>query len=201
VKPSTVILHSRADDVIPFAESEQLARNSGATLIEIGSDHRLADPESLAAMLVHVEELVEAERTDSRPARATLAWAEKQGEGLQRRLEKAGLIELRDGAKKECVTLGPFIDAYVTSRSDVKGSTALVYGHTVRNLKEYFGGDKPLKKITPGDADEFKLWLRADKRTCVEADGRKLKGQDLADSTANRRCTLAGQLFRAAKRK
>jgi hypothetical protein len=51
VKPSTVILHSRADDVIPFAESEQLARNSGATLIEIGSDHRLADPESLAAML------------------------------------------------------------------------------------------------------------------------------------------------------
>lgn len=36
VKPSTVILHSRADDVIPFAESEQLARNSGATLIEIG---------------------------------------------------------------------------------------------------------------------------------------------------------------------
>ncbi len=51
VRPSTVILHSRADDVIPFADSEELARNSGATLIEGGTDHRLADPEPLEAML------------------------------------------------------------------------------------------------------------------------------------------------------
>jgi hypothetical protein len=51
VKPGTVILHSRADDVIPFADSEELARNSGAMLIEVGTDHRLADPEPLAAML------------------------------------------------------------------------------------------------------------------------------------------------------
>ena len=51
VKPDTVILHSRADDVVPFADSEELVRNSGATLIEVGSDHRLADPEPLAVML------------------------------------------------------------------------------------------------------------------------------------------------------
>lgn len=51
VKLGTVILHSRADDVVPFADSEELARNSGATLIEVGSDHQLADPEPLAAML------------------------------------------------------------------------------------------------------------------------------------------------------
>lgn len=51
VKPGTVILHSRADDIIPFADSEELTKNSGAKLIEIGSDHRLADPEPLAAML------------------------------------------------------------------------------------------------------------------------------------------------------
>ena len=51
VKPETVILHSRADDVVPFADSEELAKNSGATLIEVGSDHRLADPEPLAAMV------------------------------------------------------------------------------------------------------------------------------------------------------
>src|SRR3954451_24076156 len=51
VKPDAVILHSRADDVVPFADSEVLARSSKATLIEVGSDHRLADPEPLAAML------------------------------------------------------------------------------------------------------------------------------------------------------
>jgi hypothetical protein len=50
VKPGTVILHSRADDVVPFADSEEVAKNSGATLIEIGNDHRLADPEPLEVM-------------------------------------------------------------------------------------------------------------------------------------------------------
>jgi hypothetical protein len=51
VKSDTVILHSRADDVVPFADSEELATTSGAMLIEVGSDHRLADPESLETML------------------------------------------------------------------------------------------------------------------------------------------------------
>ncbi|MGO8745920.1 MAG: alpha/beta fold hydrolase [Thermoguttaceae bacterium] len=48
VKPGTVILHSRADEVVPFADSEELARNSGlpsGSLIEVGTEHRLADPE------------------------------------------------------------------------------------------------------------------------------------------------------------
>lgn len=51
VKPGTAILHSRADDVVLFADSEELAKNSGATVIEVGADHRLADLEPLAAML------------------------------------------------------------------------------------------------------------------------------------------------------
>lgn len=51
VRPGTVILHSRTDDVIPFADSEELARNSSAKLIEVGTDHRLADPEPLEKML------------------------------------------------------------------------------------------------------------------------------------------------------
>src|SRR5947209_13102432 len=54
VKPGTVILHSRADDVVPFADSEELVRNSqlpASALVEVGDDHRLADPEPLAVML------------------------------------------------------------------------------------------------------------------------------------------------------
>jgi hypothetical protein len=39
VKAGTVILHSRADDVVPFADSDELARSSGASLIEVGMDH------------------------------------------------------------------------------------------------------------------------------------------------------------------
>jgi len=58
VKPNSVILHARADDVVPFDDSEQLVRNSGmrpAILIEIGTDHRLADPEAPEIMLKVVE--------------------------------------------------------------------------------------------------------------------------------------------------
>lgn len=54
VKPGTVILHSRADDVILFANSEELVRNSSlptSALIEVGNDHRLADLEPLEMML------------------------------------------------------------------------------------------------------------------------------------------------------
>lgn len=54
VKTGTVILHSRDDEVIPFADSEELVRNSGlpkSALINTGTDHRLADPESLKMML------------------------------------------------------------------------------------------------------------------------------------------------------
>ncbi len=43
VKQNMTILHSRADDVVPFADSEELTKNSGAVLIEVGTDHRLAD--------------------------------------------------------------------------------------------------------------------------------------------------------------
>jgi hypothetical protein len=54
VKPGTVILHSRGDNVVAYCDSEELLRSSGLpgnALIETGSDHRLADPESLHRML------------------------------------------------------------------------------------------------------------------------------------------------------
>jgi hypothetical protein len=54
VKKNTTILHSRADDVVPFGDSGELVRTSGlpaTALVEVGSDHRLAEPEPLKAML------------------------------------------------------------------------------------------------------------------------------------------------------
>ena len=53
IQSRVAILHSRADDVIPFEDSEELiarCRLPTDTLIEVGSDHRLADEDSLAAL-------------------------------------------------------------------------------------------------------------------------------------------------------
>ena len=58
VKPNTIILHSPADETIPFADRQELLRNSRlpeSALIIVGNDHRLADEESLTAMLEAVE--------------------------------------------------------------------------------------------------------------------------------------------------
>jgi hypothetical protein len=60
VKPGTVILHSKADDVVPFLDSVELVRNSGLpsdSLIEVGTEHRLADEKSLKTMVEAVENI------------------------------------------------------------------------------------------------------------------------------------------------
>ena len=66
VKPNTTVLHSRADDVVPLADSVELLRNSGLPsewLIEVGTEHRLADEESLAKMVKAVEGVASRDRT------------------------------------------------------------------------------------------------------------------------------------------
>ena len=61
IPPNTVILHSRQDELIPFADSEELMAKSGLSpesLIEVGSDHRMSDEEPLRAMLRACEAIV-----------------------------------------------------------------------------------------------------------------------------------------------
>lgn len=58
VKPNTTILHSEADETVPVAHSRELLKNSGlpeSALIVVGTEHRLADENSLEAMLRAVE--------------------------------------------------------------------------------------------------------------------------------------------------
>jgi alpha-beta hydrolase superfamily lysophospholipase len=81
VKPATIILHSPADDVVPFADSRELVRNSGlpeSALIAVGTDHRLADTEPLRKMLEAVEHL---ECGDSSPLSEPPAGLTKRSSG------------------------------------------------------------------------------------------------------------------------
>ncbi len=69
----------------------------------------------------------------------------------------------------------------------MKESTAVVYGHTRRCLISFFGAEKPLKDITRGDADAWRIWLATH--------------EGLADNTVRRRSGIAKQFFRSAVRK
>jgi len=87
--------------------------------------------------------------------------------------------------EKEAATLGPFLTSYIKGRTDVKPLTIRHLNDARRNLIAYFGEEKPLADITPGDADDFRRNLL----------------QRLGDNTVRRQCGRAKQFFRAAVRK
>ena len=112
----------------------------------------------------------------------TARWLAEIDDVLADKLSQAGLIP-----KRERAVLKEFLDSYIATRTDVKKSGHILYDQTRRNLVNFFGRDKSLREITPGDGDEWRLWL---------GDHEKL-----SESTINRRCRTAKQFMRAATRK
>jgi len=132
------------------------------------------------AVKVKIEDLVHAVTTGHAPADETSRWLAKLDADLYDKLAKAGLAKRRDSA-----TLAGFIDAYTERRTDVKPSTRLVYDRVRRYLVDHFGEKLPIRDITPGDADAWRLAL--------------LK-KGLADNTIRRSCGVAKQWFTSAVR-
>ena len=145
------------------------------------------------SILLHVEELNSATIGRVAVAQATANWLRELEPAIYKKLGAVGLVPKRAEAPQ--ATLGAFLDAYIESRSDVKGSTATVYGHTRRCLIKYFGATQDIAAITPGDCDDWRRWLARPKG---KADG---GGEGLDDNTVRRRCGIAKQFFRAAVRK
>lgn len=107
-------------------------------------------------------------------------WVTKLDRRLAQKLAACGLIE-----ERRVHTLRELLD-YVWSQLRVKQSTLLSYSHVRRNLIEFFGPDRQLATITPGDAEEFGSWL---KRTVPAA------------ATSNGRSRRARQFFAVAVKK
>lgn len=109
------------------------------------------------------------------------AWAKKLAAEIQETLQELGLLQA-----KASRTLEQFIDEYIATRQDVKPGTAELYKVGKTNLVDFFGAGRELRTITPGDADEFCVWLTSKK---------------YAAATVSRRKKLAKQFFTAAHRK
>lgn len=130
-----------------------------------------------------VEQLLEA-LTFNRPMETDLMqWVAALEPSLAGKLARAGLIPNPEA--KPAATLGPFLDSYIVGRTDVKPLTTRHLNDARRDLVAYFGEDKPLADVTPGDADDYRLHLL----------GR------LGDNTVRRKCGRAKQFFRAAVRR
>ena len=151
---------------------------------------RIGKPSMKAAdvILAKIEAILEAKLSCRSLAPEVATWVGEIPDLLAKRLAAVGLIAPREKRQADATKLGEFIDAYLASRTDIKPRTRTCLLQVRSNLVEYFGENKPLCDITPGDADEWRRWML----TCEKK---------LGDNTVRRRAGRAKQLFRAAQRK
>ncbi|HBI43523.1 MAG TPA: integrase [Planctomycetales bacterium] len=106
-------------------------------------------------------------------------WVSQIGDDLAAKLAAVGLV-----AERASTLLGDFLDSYIARRTDVKPNTRRNLEACKARLVDFFGAAKPMREISPGDADAWLLWLR----------------ERYANGTAGRTAKRAKQFFRAAVR-
>ncbi len=139
------------------------------------------------AQLAHnmVERLIEAKLLGTPIDGRTAGWLEDVDDALRDKLAKIGLVE-----ESRITFLKAFLDGVVgqrVRRGDVKECTVVSWGHTTRNLTEFFGADCEIDTITSADADEWAAWL--------------VDHEKLAENTVRKRSANAKMFFRVALRR
>jgi len=89
----------------------------------------------------------------------TAAWLSRIEDGLYDKLVKAELVPPRQRKEQVVLTLGQHLEKLFTARQTIKKSTRRNEMRSRRLLEKYFGIDRTLASITPGDGDDYKNWL------------------------------------------
>ena len=134
---------------------------------------------------IRIGQLEELHRFGGQPTEELSTWLQtldSENPQFVAKLERIGIVTV---GVEDSHDLGAFLDSYVAKRCDEKTSTMSVYAQVIRNLRDCYGNARDLKSITPGDADEFP---------------RHLKRDGLAETTINRRTSLARTIFKDALR-
>jgi integrase len=109
-------------------------------------------------------------------------WLGGLDETMLARLRVTGLAE---GVGLTHVTLGQFLERIFTTMT-VKPGTRLAYGHTRKNLEEFFTDSRLMRDITPTDADNWRAWLS--------------NHEKLSPATVSRRIVAARSMWKKAIR-
>jgi integrase len=144
-------------------------------------------------MLLLVERLLEARRLGVSLDSETARWVSELSPEMAQRLAKAGLTEA-----KRRITLGEFLKDYLARRPDVAIGTVKHWKKVIGRLVQYFGEDRELASITPGEAQDWACWLRTPEARCNRYEGR---AGGLLENTARRMVGVARQFFHDAKRR
>jgi hypothetical protein len=117
----------------------------------------------------NLEDLIACRITGSAIDADTARWLKDLPDAMRDRLVALGLAqpriepaEERDECEENAIgpRLGEFLEEYLRGRDELKPNSILVYGHSRRNLIEFFGADTPLASITAYDADRWRRHLK-----------------------------------------
>jgi integrase len=146
---------------------------------------------------LRVENILSAAKTGRPVDPETDAWLANINDRMRQRLQAVGLIDApaaeTDAENAVPATLAAFLDRYLASRKDVKRATRINWGHTQRNLLAFFGADRALASITPGDAKDFERYLKGEARQGRYGDAEATDG--LKPDTVRKRIANAKQFF------
>lgn len=128
----------------------------------------------------HIELIVGSQKSGTPIPPATNQWLTAIEDELREKLAGHGLVE-----KARQASLGGLLADFIEKRrTTVKNSTLLVWQQAERNLRGFFGPDRRLRDIGPGDAEDFRSYL--------------IGTEGLSESTARKRCAVASMMFRYA---
>jgi integrase len=138
-----------------------------------------------------VEELVACIQTGLPRSPELTVWIESLNEELHDRLVHLKLLH-----EREVAMLRAWIERFIEQRTDVKPLTLCKYQTTRGYLIDFFGAERDLRTITPGDADEWRLNLMQRK----VGEGTDLE-RFVSENTVRKHIAVAKVFFNGALRK
>jgi integrase len=133
----------------------------------------------------HIDQILESRKHGLAVPADTVMWIANLPNELRLQLVQMKVIE--DTGSRAVSTLGGFLSEYLRSRTDIEAGTKSNLETAKRWLIEFFGEQRQLDSITPGEADEYRVWLGSEGKQ--------------APNTVKRLCGRAKQFFRAALRR
>ncbi len=147
-------------------------------------------------MLILIERLLEAKRLALPLDSETARWVETLDDTIRERLARLGLVPSKEPEKPIC-PLKQFLEDYVSRRPDITQRTEENWRQVITRLVMFFGPDRDIASIGPGEARDWAYWLRTSEARLGDLG----KNRGLSENTARKMVSVARQFFADARRR
>ena len=171
------IVKSKTRAGIRYSIQLSAGENKARPTIALGKVTR----KQAAVAKTNVENLIACRKTDGVMRPTVTDWLNSLPDGLRKRLETLGMIELGNGGQS--FTVAEWIGRYIDGRPDVKEATKRKWRDVETKLAAFFRGQY-INEITVGQAKDFRVYLQSQ--------------VGLAENTLRRHIGIARQFFNAA---